>query len=105
MLKEAKDIVSVLLTLDLTTVQSRLALVNINQTARFNLLTKVIFPSQIKHHNLTVIATDGNHIEPILVQRIISSPGERFDMVLDVTKNPNISKLRFIHLSINYFMH
>lgn len=52
--------------------------------------------SQIKNHNLTVIATDGNQIEPIVVQKIITSPGERFDFILNVPIDSNISKFLFL---------
>lgn len=43
--------------------------------------------------NLTVIATDGYPIEPIVVNSFVSSAGERFDVVIDVENNTNISNL------------
>lgn len=42
---------------------------------------------------LTVIATDGNPIEPIVVDSFVSSAGERFDVVIDVENDSNISKV------------
>lgn len=42
---------------------------------------------------MTVIATDGNAIEPIAVQRIVLMHGERFDFVLNATNDRNLSKL------------
>lgn len=46
---------------------------------------------QIADHNLTVIATDGFSIEPIVVERIISLSGERYDVVLNGGNDLNIS--------------
>lgn len=48
--------------------------------------------TQIANHNLTVIATDGNAIEPIIVERIVLMHGERFDFVLKATSDQNLSK-------------
>lgn len=47
---------------------------------------------QIRDHKLTVIATDGVPIEPIVVDSIIALPGERYDVVMDATTLPEISK-------------
>lgn len=47
--------------------------------------------TQIANHNLTVIATDGNAIEPIVVERIVLMHGERFDFVLNATSDQNTS--------------
>lgn len=66
-----------------------------------NLLTNVTccFPSdglwslQIADHNLTVIATDGFSIEPIVVERIVSLSGERYDVVLNARNDLNQSKI------------
>lgn len=41
---------------------------------------------------MTVIATDGFPIEPIVVERIISLSGERYDVVLDARNDINLSK-------------
>lgn len=49
---------------------------------------------QIQGINLTVIATDGYPIEPIVVDSFISSAGERFDVVVDVQNESNISNLQ-----------
>lgn len=48
---------------------------------------------QIPNHNMTVIATDGNAIEPITVERIVLMHGERFDFVLNATSDRNLSKV------------
>lgn len=53
---------------------------------------------QVKDHNLTVIATDGYSIEPIVVDCVVSSAGERFDVVLDASNDPNISKAIFEYI-------
>lgn len=42
---------------------------------------------QIEGHNFTVIATDGSAIEPVVFERLVSSPGERFDVVLTARKD------------------
>lgn len=44
--------------------------------------------------NLTVISTDGYPIEPIVVNAFVSSAGERFDVVIDVQSDSNISNLQ-----------
>lgn len=36
----------------------------------------------VDNHNMTVIATDGDSIEPITVESFVINPGERFDFVL-----------------------
>lgn len=41
---------------------------------------------------MTVIATDGNAIEPIVVERIVLLNGERFDFVLTATNSNQLSK-------------
>lgn len=46
--------------------------------------------------NLTVIATDGYPIEPIVVDTFISSAGERFDVVIDVKNQANISNIQLV---------
>lgn len=50
---------------------------------------------QIRDHKLTVIATDGSPIEPIVVDSLVASPGERFDVVMDATTVPEISNTQF----------
>ncbi|XP_072045967.1 uncharacterized protein [Amphiura filiformis] len=41
----------------------------------------------VQDHNLTVIATDGNPIKPIVVDKIGLSSGERYDFVLTANKD------------------
>lgn len=48
---------------------------------------------QIKGHNLTVIATDGYAVEPFTVDCVVSYPGERYDVVMHASNDPEISKL------------
>lgn len=54
---------------------------------------------QIADLNLTVIATDGFSIEPIVVERILSLSGERYDVVLTAGNDSNLSKTIHIWLS------
>ena len=41
---------------------------------------------------MTLIAADGNPIEPIVVERIVALHGERFDFVLNAHNARNLSK-------------
>lgn len=52
--------------------------------------------SQIADLNMTVIATDGFSIEPIVVERITSLSGERYDVVLSAKNDSNLSKVTHI---------
>lgn len=45
---------------------------------------------------MTVIATDGFSIEPIVVERIISLSGERYDVVLNARNDSNLSKTAYV---------
>lgn len=54
-----------------------------------DLRTTILYAQQIGGHNLTVIATDGYPIEPFVVDSFACAPGERFDVVLDATNDPN----------------
>lgn len=47
----------------------------------------------MKNYNLTVIATDGFPIEPVVVEAVVSSAGERFDVVLDAKNDLDSSNL------------
>lgn len=53
--------------------------------------TGSIFDFQIRDHKLTVIATDGTPIEPVVVDSLVVLPGERYDVVMDATTLPEIS--------------
>lgn len=57
------------------------------------------FVLQIKGHNMTVIATDGNPIEPITIETLVILPGERYDVVMDATTSPDISNFQRSHAS------
>ena len=41
----------------------------------------------IDKHNLTLIATDGNPIEPVEVESFVLTPGERFDFILNARQD------------------
>lgn len=43
------------------------------------------------NHKLTVIAMDGYSVEPLTVDCVISSAGERYDVVMDATNDRNSS--------------
>ena len=49
----------------------------------------------IDDHKLTLIATDGYFIEPILVDYIIIHTGERYDFLLEANQAPNNYLMRF----------
>ncbi|KOC69892.1 Laccase-5 [Habropoda laboriosa] len=42
----------------------------------------------VENHNLSVIAIDGNDIEPLVVNSIVSFPGERYDFVINTNQTP-----------------
>ncbi|XP_031640453.1 laccase-2-like [Contarinia nasturtii] len=48
------------------------------------------FEFSIKGHKMAVIALDGSPVEPVTVDTFFSSAGERFDIVMHATKDPNI---------------
>ncbi|KAK2581552.1 hypothetical protein KPH14_005204 [Odynerus spinipes] len=41
----------------------------------------------IQNHRMTVIATDGEDVKPTVVDRIVSTSGERYDFVLNANQN------------------
>jgi FtsP/CotA-like multicopper oxidase with cupredoxin domain len=41
----------------------------------------------IDKHNLTVISTDGNPVEPISIKSFFVMPGERVDFILNANQN------------------
>ncbi|KOC69894.1 Laccase-4, partial [Habropoda laboriosa] len=66
--------------------------VSANQRYRFRLINSfcTVCPGQliIEGHNVTVIASDGQPIEPVSVNSIISLAGERYDFVLNANRKP-----------------
>lgn len=48
---------------------------------------------QVEHHHLTIIATDGAPVEPVVVNCLVSTSGERYDFVLTPLANPSISEV------------
>ena len=63
--------------------------VSSNYLYRFRLIgaqSAYAFKFSIQGHNLTVVATDGNHIEPIKdVQYVIVNSGERYDVIVNTS--------------------
>ena len=55
----------------------------------------------IDDHNLTLVATDGYFIEPILVDYIIIHTGERYDFLLEANQAPNNYLMRFETLEVD----
>ncbi|KAK6628330.1 hypothetical protein RUM43_002142 [Polyplax serrata] len=49
----------------------------------------------VDNHNLTIIATDGENVEPIEAESLISLAGERFDFVLDANQEVKNYWIRF----------
>ncbi|XP_031636102.1 laccase-2-like isoform X2 [Contarinia nasturtii] len=45
------------------------------------------FEFSIENHRLTVIATDGYSIDPVVVDRVVSHSGERYDVVMEATND------------------
>lgn len=43
---------------------------------------------KIENHNLTIIAVDGSSIEPMTVETLSSTSGERYDFVVEMNKEP-----------------
>ncbi|XP_035674595.1 laccase-2-like [Branchiostoma floridae] len=52
------------------------------------------FKVSIDQHALRVLASDGHDIEPLTVDAIILSPGERFDFELDASASPDVYWIR-----------
>lgn len=48
---------------------------------------------QIQNHRLTMIATDGSPIKPVVVDCFYSTTGERYDFVLNPTTNKSITEV------------
>lgn len=56
----------------------------------------------MQRHNLTCIATDGYSIEPVTVDAVVSSPGERYDVVVHALTDRRISMIDN-YSNFNYF--
>eukprot|EP00058_Branchiostoma_floridae_P001614 XP_002587102.1 hypothetical protein BRAFLDRAFT_102619 [Branchiostoma floridae] len=52
------------------------------------------FKVSIDQHALRVLASDGHDIEPLTVDAIIVSPGERFDFEVDASASPDLYWIR-----------
>jgi L-ascorbate oxidase len=67
--------------------------VNYNKRYRFRVLNTGVqycpLEFSIDEHNLTVISTDGNPIQPVNVKSFFIMPGERVDFVLNASQNSN----------------
>lgn len=53
---------------------------------------------------MSIIATDGNPIEPIVVDNFVSSPGERFDVVVHAFDFQEISNSYGVYTIIWYLL-
>ncbi|KAF3424015.1 hypothetical protein E2986_05263 [Frieseomelitta varia] len=66
--------------------------VGANHRYRFRLINSfcTVCPGEliIEGHSLTVIATDGQPIEPTVVNSIVSLAGERYDFIIDTNRVP-----------------
>lgn len=49
---------------------------------------------------MTVISTDGSPIEPVVIDSLVTSPGERFDVILDAINDPNMSIEFVLHFGL-----
>lgn len=62
-----------------------------NKRYRFRMINSfgTVCPAafSIEKHKMTVIATDGEDVQPVTVDRIISTSGERYDFVLNANQN------------------
>ena len=89
-------------TKDKSLIQTPLAkfLVKPNKRYRFRLIDSGSYfcPKRfsIDGHNLTLISIDGNPIEPVEVQSIVTQQGERYDFVISTKADP---KNYFIHVA------
>jgi len=67
--------------------------VNSDYRYRFRLvhagISHCAFQFSIQNHNLKIIATDGNFVEPFDVEALLIYPGERFDVVLHANQSKN----------------
>lgn len=42
---------------------------------------------EIENHSLLIIASDGNHVRPVLVDTLVSTSGERYDFVVNANQH------------------
>jgi len=54
----------------------------------------------IDNHNLTVIASDGYDIQPMVVESFIINPGERYDFLLEADQPFNNYWLRAVSMEV-----
>lgn len=52
---------------------------------------------------MTVIASDGYSIEPIVIESLVIMPGERYDVIMDATSSPEISNFQYNDVSFYHF--
>lgn len=101
MFKEAKNIDFVLSMVDHTSAHLPFRFVHqteINLSESIGKDFILLFFSQINGHNLTMIASDGYPMEPFVVDGLVTSPGERFDIVINAINDPNISMFSLFSL-------
>lgn len=56
-------------------------------------IASIFFQLQIRNHKLTVIATDGYSIEPVVVDSVVSLAGERYDIIMNAVYDTNTSNI------------
>ncbi|CAL7936374.1 unnamed protein product [Xylocopa violacea] len=75
-----------------TNISAEVITVEANKRYRFRLINSIctVCPGQftIEGHKLTVIATDGQPIKPVVVDSIISLAGERYDFIVTTNQKP-----------------
>lgn len=60
---------------------------------RFRLINSAIqhciMSISVDNHNLTIVASDGQPIEPVQVESLVTHAGERYDFIVDAYQEPN----------------
>lgn len=75
------------------------------QQYRFRMIgTGTLYPFRVSvdEHNLTVVASDGSELEPVVVESIIINPGERFDFILTADKTVSNYWIRAETLEVDF---
>jgi FtsP/CotA-like multicopper oxidase with cupredoxin domain len=78
--------------------------VEVNKSYRFRVINAAaMYPYRISvdSHSLTVIATDGHYIKPVVVESLIIHPGERFDFIISANNSIGNYMIRGHTLEIN----
>ena len=54
----------------------------------------------IDQHNISVVASDGYHIEPMVVESFIINPGERYDFLLEANQQYGNYWIRAVSMEV-----